>query len=122
MNERRTRQRQSTPTKIRPYVITRGRTRSSRPLGVETMLRTVAYDVRVATRLLPEEGELYRLCLKPVSIAELANAMRMPLGMVRVVADDLSRQGLVEILPDASGGADIDLLRRVHRGLANLSV
>lgn len=122
MNELRARSR-SAPTKVRPYVITRGRTRSSRGLGVETLLRTVAYDEQVARKLMPEEGVLYQLCRQPHSVAELATHLRLTLGMVRVVADDLSRTGLVEILPDASGRTAeerVELLRRVRDGLARI--
>jgi Protein of unknown function (DUF742) len=110
----------ATPTKVRPYVITRGRTRSSRGLGVETLLRTVAYDPHVARGLMPEENALYELCRRPQSVVELASKLELTLGMVRVVVDDLSRKGLVQILPDGSGRTNaehLELLRRVRDGL-----
>lgn len=108
------------PTKLRPFVITKGRTCASRALGVETLLRTVHFNPDTAAAMLPEEQGLYSLCQRPTSIVELAHQLRLPMGVVRVVADDLTRKGLVEILPDASAGAGIDLLRRVKRGLENL--
>lgn len=108
------------PTKLRPFVITRGRTCASRALGVETLLRTVRFDPGTAAALQPEERGMYSLCQRPCSVVELAHLLRLPMGVVRVVADDLTRKGLVEILPDASDGAGLDLLRRVKRGLENL--
>lgn len=120
MTGQRARARSAAPTKVRPYVITRGRTRSSRGLGVETLVHTVAHDPRVAQTLMPEERTLYNLCQRPQSVVELATSLDLTLGMVRVVVDDLSRSGLVQILPDGSGRTNaehIALLRRVRDGL-----
>ena len=84
------------------------------------MLRTAAFDSKVDQRLLPEARALYRICRQPMSVAELATKLQLTLGVVRVLADDLSREGLVEVLRDASGGPTLDLLRKVRDGLAKL--
>jgi hypothetical protein len=110
------------PSKVRPYVITRGRTCSSRGLGVETLVRTVAFDAELASTLLPEEYKIYHKCQEAQCIAELVTVLLLTLGMVRVVVDDLSRRGLVEILPAGYEGISMmELLKRTRDGLANLA-
>jgi hypothetical protein len=98
-------------------VIIKGRTCASRPLGVETLLRSVGFDPRIAEAMAPEEQSLYALCRKTHSVAEIAERTGWPVGVVRVIADDLNRRGLLEILP---GGTTLELLGRVKRGLQAL--
>jgi hypothetical protein len=108
----------------RPYTLTGGRTR---PRGeryfdlIDIVVRSgkPAADVH---SLSPEHGRILDLCRAPVTVADLASAIRLPLGVVRVVLDDLVHQGLIEVKVTAPRGRmnDMHVLRQVLDGLRAL--
>jgi hypothetical protein len=57
-----------------------------------------------------------------VTVAELAAAVGLPLGVVRVVLDDLLHENLIEVTAAAPRGhvTDMGLLRQVLNGLQSL--
>jgi len=67
----------------------------------------------------PERARILDLCLVPITVAELASAVRLPLGVVRVLLDDLVREGLIDIRTMAPRGrvTDRGLLQKVLDGL-----
>ena len=83
---------------VRPYALTRGRTRPSR-----------AYPVA-------------ELCRESRSVAEVAALVRLPLGVANVLVGDLVDRGVVRVhtttTPDAA--PDSSLLQRVLTGLRKL--
>lgn len=108
---------------VRPYAVTRGRTRP----------RTGQFDlisVVVATGaqppdtvwLGPEQLHMLRLCRRPVTIADVASDMDLPLGVVRVLLSDLNDQGLVSVLsvPQPRDVPNVHVLRKVLNGLKAL--
>jgi hypothetical protein len=108
---------------VRPYAVTRGRTRP----------RTGQFDlisVVVATGvpppdtvwLGPEQLHMLGLCRRPVTIADVASDMDLPLGVVRVLLSDLTEQGLVSVLsvPQPRDVPDVRVLRKVLNGLKAL--
>lgn len=109
--------------RVRPYALTRGRTRSRHPLLLESLISVPVYDPRVFAQLTPEYRDLYRLCREVRSVVELSAELDLPLGVVRVLLSDLADQGKVRVhatthTVDRSG---TELLERVLRGLQTLS-
>ena len=84
-------------SRVRPYAITRGRTRFGHVLLVETLVSALN---RPATPDggLPELNAICELCRGQLrSVAEIAALLRMPLGVVRVLVSDLADQGRIRV-------------------------
>jgi Protein of unknown function (DUF742) len=108
---------------VRPYTVTRGRTRSHRAeLELEALVAT-APGSRPGATLNPEQQTIAQLCHgRFQSIAEISALLRLPLGVVRVLVGDMADQGLVDIYQPAppSDHPDLALLERVLDGLRKL--
>ena len=100
---------------VRPYLLTKGRTRSAQLAGgFETLVVMTELGRERLPRLGPEHGRLLHLAATPISIAELSARLVLPLGVVQVLAGDLVGGGLLAQHAAAEGTAtDPDLLRRV---------
>ncbi|SES31289.1 DUF742 domain-containing protein [Streptomyces qinglanensis] len=127
---------------VRPYAMTRGRTRSG---GTDTQLDLIALVIAdgaddadgaepgalsaAEDKLLadhsfvPEHHDIVVLCRRsPLSVAEVAAELDLPVGVVRVLIGDLLESALVRVtrpvppaeLPDES------ILREVINGLRAL--
>ena len=107
------------PARVRPFTVTGGRTGVQLHLGAERLVSAVA-DGRQRHGLGPEEYAVYSACVSCRSIAELAAATGLPLGVVRVLVGDLAKHGRVVIHPAASEISKVALLERVLDGLARL--
>jgi hypothetical protein len=109
--------------RVRPYVLTKGRTQSTYELALETMVNVRA-DARWTGAALNSEYQPVRaLCLKPVSVAEVAANLSMPLGVARVLLSDMAEMGLLHIHGTertAEGRPPMALMRRVLAGLQRL--
>ena len=110
--------------KVRPYMLTGGRTGTRMPLLVHTLVSADGrYDPLFAASLAPETRTLYeraqagRMC----SVAELSASCGMPLGLTRVLIGDLLRLGQLVIHDDRRPGQDLDLLERLRAGLLKLA-
>ncbi|MFD4577338.1 DUF742 domain-containing protein [Streptomyces sp. NPDC058417] len=112
---------------VRPYAMTRGRTTSAVQHRLDLIAVVVtephAGDPDDDPRLSPEHVEIVDLCRDvPQSVAELAAALDLPVGVVRVLIGDLVDAHLVHVnrpvppaeLPDES------ILRDVIDGLRAL--
>ena len=107
---------------VRPYALVRGRTK---PAGDRLDVISMAYSLRVSvpdpTDLEPEHLAMLRRCAIPTSVAELASALDLPLGVVRVLLADLRERELVRIdRPSQERVTDVQLLREVANGLRRL--
>jgi hypothetical protein len=107
---------------VRPYALTRGRTR---PEGVDLPLETlvVATDSgRNAEAVRLEARRVVRLCWRPLSVAEISAHMHVPVGVARVFVGDLLAEGHVAVhRPMGNAGRfDVQLLKRVLNGLQAL--
>jgi hypothetical protein len=107
---------------VRPYALVRGRTK---PAGDRLDVISMAYSLRVSvpdpTELEPEHLAMLQRCAVPVSVAELASGLDLPLGVVRVLLADLRERELVRIdRPAQERVTDIRLLREVADGLRRL--
>ncbi|MDT3395971.1 DUF742 domain-containing protein [Streptomyces sp. B1866] len=78
---------------VRPYVVTDGRAHPSRnTLDLVTLV--VGQRDRPLAGLSPEKREVMELCLGgPLSVAEVAGRLRLPVSVVRVLIGDLVDSG-----------------------------
>ncbi|SCL29297.1 Protein of unknown function [Micromonospora rhizosphaerae] len=106
--------------KVRPYVLTAGRTRTRQPLLVHTLVSVPYYDAVFASGLLPEARSLYEHARRARSVAELSAVCGMSLGVTRVVVDDLAATDRLMIHTDAHL-LDFRLLERLRDGLRKLA-
>jgi hypothetical protein len=104
---------------VRPYVLTGGRTRTRHHLYVHTLVAVGRNDPSAALRLSPEAWRLYeRASLGAQSVAELSAHSGVPLGVTRVLLEDLAAADHVQINEDTYASPyDHRLLKRVIDGL-----
>jgi Protein of unknown function (DUF742) len=108
---------------IRPYALVGGRTQ---PAGGSFDLIAMVTVQRRATpdpgKLEPEHRVVLRLCRVPMSVADLAAELHLPVGVVRVILADLREQGIITIHRPVSPANLIDaqILERVADGLRRL--
>jgi hypothetical protein len=76
---------------VRPYAVTRGRTRGLRADLQLITLVVAAQQVprELLGRLGPEHLQILSLCAYPTSIAELSAEMFLPLSVVKILIGDL---------------------------------
>src|SRR3569833_3814941 len=83
---------------VRPYAVTRGRTRSrGRPLDLIAVVVGGVPSTADRMWLEPEHLRLLARCRRPITIADLASDMDLPLGVVRVLLGDLRDRGLARV-------------------------
>lgn len=105
-------------TRVRPYAITRGRTRPRHLLLVETLVSVPNYDPQASAQLMPESQALYERARQRTSVAELSAHLDIPLGVIRVLLSDLAAQEMVFIHPTGfEYKYDVHLLERILDGL-----
>ncbi|GAA3065275.1 DUF742 domain-containing protein [Pseudonocardia yunnanensis] len=101
---------------VRPYTITNGRTPTdTAQLDLSTQVMALRAE-REPTGLSPEHLAVVRLSRPPVSIAEIAARLQLPLGVVRVLCGDLIDGGLVITRSPTyrpAQGPDLDTLQAV---------
>ena len=84
---------------VRPYAMTRGRTRPAQVLDVVALILAVQETIPIGSGFEPEHGDLLAAARRPISIAELAAHLDLPLGVVRIFIDDLVSAGCVVVRP-----------------------
>jgi hypothetical protein len=83
---------------VRPYAVTRGRTRSpGQPLDLIATVVGAAPAMADRVWLEPEHLRLLARCRQPITVADLASDMNLPLGVVRVLLGDLRDRGLARV-------------------------
>jgi hypothetical protein len=100
---------------VRPYARTGGRTETSRELRLETLISVERTDVV----LVMEHRRIVEICERTSSVAEVAAALPAPLGVARVLIDDLIELGVLTVHTGDSR-PDAALLARVLAGLRRL--
>jgi hypothetical protein len=83
------------------YAFTRGRTRSAgRDLPLEAVVTAAKASTRRPALLQSESLAIVTMCSRPLSLAEIGAALRVPVGVARVLVGDLVNAGyLVAHLP-----------------------
>jgi hypothetical protein len=104
---------------VRPYVFTRGRTRSQFELSIEVLVSVV--PTAPTAHMNGEHHAVVAVCREPRSVAEIAALLGVPLGVARVLVGDLAAAGAVALHRTAdAGGPDLALMERVLSGLRRL--
>lgn len=81
---------------VRPFVITGGRTRHATVhLRVEALV--VASPGANQRSLQFEHARIVEACASPVSVAEVAARVGVPLGVAQILVGDLAEAGLVQV-------------------------
>jgi tRNA threonylcarbamoyladenosine modification (KEOPS) complex Pcc1 subunit len=113
---------EETAASVRAYAWTGGRTRSSVQLEIETLISTTPRAEDLLATMRSEHQSVTRLCRQAKSVAEIGALLGLPIGVVRVLLDDMAGIGLVTVhaTQTTDGQPDVDLLQRVLRGLSNL--
>ena len=107
---------------VRSYAITGGRSAASVPLEFETMLQTTARGAAALASLSFERASITQMCAAEIlSVAELSARLRLPIGVVRVVAGDLIAESLLEaFMSNLSVADDVSLIMRLIEGVRAL--
>ncbi len=108
---------------VRPYAWTRGRTKSTMDLRIETMVSTSEHGENIEALTQTEHRSIAELCDEPRSVAEVATLLSVPLGVAKVLLGDMANLGLVIVHRTATGGANkahLTLMERVLSGLRRL--
>ncbi|PSK65790.1 hypothetical protein B0E53_02218 [Micromonospora sp. MH33] len=106
----------------RPYTVTRGRLTAEHG-GLDLITLVVARRAAPATaQLFPEQARIIERCHRPLSVAEVAADLGLPLGTVRVLLGDLLAAGLIETHEPLtlSGVPSRELLEALLDGLRTL--
>jgi hypothetical protein len=105
--------------RVRPYAMTGGRTRPTHDdLEIEALVSTTSVGERTP-KLTVEQHAIAVLCHDLLSIAEVSAQLHLPLGVIRVLVDDMADEHLVIVYRPAHTGdrPDLALLERVLYGL-----
>jgi hypothetical protein len=103
---------------VRPYAVANGRTAGS--LKLDLMSMVVATGVGSYGTLEPDHMQALGLCLRPVSVAEIAARLRLPAAVAKVLLSDLADCGAVRTAPPPWSASDTSnrvLLERLLDGL-----
>lgn len=106
---------------VRPFMVAGGRTRPSRH-DLEMITLVVANSgVPVAVGS-PEHREILRHCHQPISVAEVAALMNLPLVVIKVILSDLIEQGhlIFRSPPAVADVPNLELLEAVMDGIRKL--
>jgi len=109
---------------VRPYALTRGRTRHSGD-AFDLVATVTAMPGRMPDpgALGPEHISVLQLARSPTTVVDIASDVDLPLGVVRILLADLRELGLVAIRAPVSTKAqqvDTNTLREVLHGLRGL--
>jgi Protein of unknown function (DUF742) len=110
---------------VRPYTLTRGRTRPERAdLPLEALVRGVASADRPNETT--ERRRILELTARDIlSVVEISAHLRLPLGVVRVLVGDLADDGLVLVhsgtaTSQAPAATQLKVLESVLNGISSL--
>jgi Protein of unknown function (DUF742) len=104
------------------YAFTGGRTRAAgRELPLEAVATATGLTPAASVSLQMESRAIVEMCARPKSLAEIGAALRVPVGVARVLVGDLANGGYLDVhLPrpaDGDGGPGHVILGRLLDGL-----
>lgn len=96
---------------VRPFLVTGGRTTPSvGDLRIDSVVHAAPAAASAPLRF--EQLATVQLCQQPLSIAEIAAALGVPLGVARVVVSDLIVEGYVSA--HTTGDLSTDVIERIR--------
>jgi hypothetical protein len=113
---------------VRPYTMTGGRSGTEIPLiALEALVAATPEGMRRRHLFKWESAEIIKRSRRETAVIELAALLEVPIGVIRVLADDLRTHGAVTITdPPPELGAEgerqvyTDLLHKVLDGIKSL--
>jgi hypothetical protein len=109
---------------VRPYAVTKGRTAPAegRSIGLIDMVMTVpGAQPAAGLGLGPGHREVLARCRRPVTVADLAADVDLPIGVIQVLLGDLTEHGMIRVVATPKGHlANRELLNAVLDGLKAL--
>ncbi|HEX6077506.1 MAG TPA: DUF742 domain-containing protein [Micromonosporaceae bacterium] len=112
---------------VRPYAVTRGRTRPRVDIAMEALVETTDRGRQYITLVGREQQMIASLCDGNLqSLAEISARMRMALGVAKVLVADMAAEGLLAVYEPTSldnnsnDAVGTELLERVLSGLRRL--
>jgi Protein of unknown function (DUF742) len=114
---------------VRPYAVTRGRTRPKLEIALEALVETTVRGRSAGNGRGGGSEHQYIAAMcdggRVQSLAEIAARMQLPLGVARVIVADMASDGLVAVyeptsLEDETDAVGTELLERVLSGLRRL--
>lgn len=113
---------------VRPYTMTGGRAGTDAPpIALEALVAATPRGMRMRRRFKWESAEIITKSRGEVAVIELAALLEVPIGVIRVLADDLRSQGAVtiteppsELLGDTDDEVYTNLLQKVLDGIKSL--
>jgi hypothetical protein len=106
---------------VRPFIMTRGRTKATRELHFETLVQR-AGDGAVPATVPSEQVAILELAEHAISVAELAAELHLVIGVVTVLINDLLDAGLLVMhdTVDADEHDELDVLNRIAHKIRSL--
>ncbi|HWH00182.1 MAG TPA: DUF742 domain-containing protein [Pilimelia sp.] len=109
---------------VRPYAVTRGRTEPRQDIAIEAVLVATPTGRQEARFAGHDKNRIAVMCdERPLSLAELAAYVRLPLGVTRVLVADMVADGLLKLrnaAPAQGYQERMNLLERVLSGLRRI--
>ncbi|WP_084517716.1 DUF742 domain-containing protein [Microtetraspora niveoalba] len=108
---------------LRPYTITRGRTRPTGPeFDLMTIIRTAPSAPDRAAGLSPEHLRILAVCQSPTTLVDLASETGFSVNVLRILLGDLRDRGVITARPPAAVGhlPEERILLEVIQGLQAL--
>jgi hypothetical protein len=104
------------------YAFTLGRTRAAgQELPLEAVVTATGLSFTSRASLQMESRAIVEMCARPKSLAEIGAALKVPVGVARVLVGDLANGGYLDVhLPrttDGDGGPGHVILGRLLDGL-----
>jgi Protein of unknown function (DUF742) len=105
---------------VRPYTVTRGRTRSDQPeLQIITLVMVARPVEQMGSAGLDYEHlQILRLCAHPLSIVEISSSLHLPLSVVKILVADLIERRMLVFRSAVT--PDIGVLQAVINGIRRL--
>ena len=107
---------------VRPYAVTRGRTRAV-AADLNLITQVLAVDPHAdARQLAPECAQILAFCDQPLSIAEIGARLSLPIAVTKILVSDLLDRQLV-VTQSSTWRPDVpdrDMLQAVINGLRGI--
>jgi len=111
---------------VRPYAVTRGRTRPRVDVAMEALVETTDRGRQYMALIGREQQMIASLCDGNLqSLAEISARMKLALGVAKVLVADMAAEGLLAVyepatLDHTNDAVGTELLERVLSGLRRL--
>jgi hypothetical protein len=105
---------------VRPYTVSRGRTRTGQPdLKVITLVLAPHPFEQISTAGLDYEHiQILKLCGRPLSIVEISSHLQLPLSVTKILVADLIERAL--LIFRSAVTPDVKVLQAVIHGIRRL--